>query len=231
VAGLGSYLLPLAEQGFFAQLWAQSSACKDCAPVGGIDGKFSTNPVGLAFPAPEGPVVADFSTAVMSFGKARRLAAQGRKTPAPVFVDPQGRLSDDPEVATSRDGTMLFMGGEGEGYKGYAFSLWCEALAAMAGGSANNPNAEGRQNFNLTVIDPEAFAGSDYYLKEMRRFIAHVKSSRLRPGVKAIRLPGDRARQQAAESAKRGVELAPELFDKLNAIAAKHGLAPLALKG
>ena len=227
VAGLGTYLLPLAEQGFFAQLWAQSSACKDCAPVGGIDGTFSTNPVGLAFPAPEGPVVADFSTAVMSFGKARRLAAQGQKAPAPVFLDPEGNLTDDPNVVTSRDGTMLFMGGVTEGYKGYAFSLWCEALTAMAGGSANNPKVEGRQSFNLTVIDPQAFAGLDYYRQEMRRFIAHVKSSRLRQGVAAIRLPGERGARQLAESRQHGVELDGALFDKLNAIAAKNGLKPL----
>jgi len=228
VAGLGTYLLPLAEQGFLVQLWAQSSACKDCAPVGGIDGRFSTNPVALAFPGPDGPVVADFSTAVMSFGRAKRLAAAGKRAPAPVFLDPEGTLTDDPKVVVDREGTMLFMGGESEGYKGYAFSLWCEALTAMAGGNANNPDVPGRQSFNLTVIDPEAFAGSEQYLKEMRRFVAHVKSSRVRPGAGAIRLPGDGGRARFEESKRRGVELDAGLFERLEAIAAKHGLAPLA---
>lgn len=60
VAGLGPYLLTLAEQGFLAQLWAQNSGCRECAPVGGIDGRFSTDPVALAIPAPEGPIMADF---------------------------------------------------------------------------------------------------------------------------------------------------------------------------
>ncbi|HOX06253.1 MAG TPA: Ldh family oxidoreductase [Planctomycetota bacterium] len=228
IAGLGTYLLPVAEQGLLGQLWAQSSSCKDCAPVGGIDGRFSTNPVALAFPGPDGPVVADFSTAVMSFGRARRLAAAGKRGPAPVFLDPEGHLTDDPQVAVDRDGTLLFMGGELEGYKGYAFSLWSEALAAMGGGSANNPELPGRQNFNLTVIDPEAFAGNDYFRKEMGRFVAHVKSSRRRAGVDAIRLPGDRARECFEDSRRRGVELTPALFERLGAIAAKHGLAPLA---
>ena len=228
IAGLGTYLLPIAEAGFFAQLWAQSSACKDCAPVGGIDGRFSTNPVALAIPGPDGPVVADFSTAVMSFGRARRLAAGNRRAPAPVFMEPDGEFTDDPAAAVDRDGTLLFMGGELEGYKGYAFSLWSEALAAMAGGSANNPELPSRQNFNLTVIDPQAFAGSDYFRTEMLRFVAHVKSSRPRPGGSAIRLPGDRARERSAESRRRGVELDPGLFERLNAVAAKNGLAPLA---
>jgi LDH2 family malate/lactate/ureidoglycolate dehydrogenase len=231
IAGLGSYLLPIAEQGLLAQLWAQSSACRDCAPVGGIDGRFSTNPVALAFPTPDGPVVADFSTAVMSFGRARRMAAEGRRSSAPVFLDPEGTLTNDPKAAADRDGTLLFMGGESEGYKGYAFSLWAEALAVVAGGSANNPKLPGRQNFNLTVIDPEAFAGGDYFRREMKRFIAHVRSSRRREGVDAIRLPGDRARESFEESKRRGVELDPELFEKLNAIAAKNGLEPLKVAG
>lgn len=228
IAGLGTYLLPVAEQGLLGQLWAQSSSCKDCAPVGGLDGRFSTNPVALAFPGPDGPVVADFSTAVMSFGRARRLAAAGKRATAPVFLDPDGHLTDDPKVAVDRDGTLLFMGGELESYKGYAFSLWSEALAAMGGGNANNPELPGRQNFNLTVIDPEAFAGADYFRAEMRRFLAHVKSSRPRPGSGAIRLPGERARECLAEAQRRGVNLDAGLFDRLNAIAAKNGLAKLA---
>jgi LDH2 family malate/lactate/ureidoglycolate dehydrogenase len=144
-----------------------------------------------------------------------------------VFVDPEGRLTADPKVAVDREGTMLFMGGEMEGYKGYAFSLWAEALTAVAGGSCNNPKVESRQSFNLLVIDPEAFGGSGYYRKEMERFVAHVKSSRLRPGAGAIRLPGERARRAEAEAGRRGLPLEAGLFEKLNAIAARHSLAPL----
>ena len=37
VGGLGAFVLPLARDGFLVQLWAQSRACKDSAPFGGID--------------------------------------------------------------------------------------------------------------------------------------------------------------------------------------------------
>jgi LDH2 family malate/lactate/ureidoglycolate dehydrogenase len=227
IAGLGGHLWPLAEHGFLAQLWAQTSACKDCAPLGGVDGRFSTNPVALAFPGPDGPVLADFSTAVMSFGRAKRLAARGGKAEAAVFLDPEGRPTDDPRAAAERGGTMLFMGGEREGYKGYAFSLWSEALAAMGGGNANDPERPSRQNFNLMVIDPKAFGGAGHFRTEMKRFVAHVKASRPRPGHGPIRLPGDRARERLAEARRRGVELALNLFEQLNAIAAKHDMVPL----
>ena len=54
LGALGPYLIEPARQGFFAQMTAQTSTCKDCAPFGGIDARFSTNPVahGDSPPAP-----------------------------------------------------------------------------------------------------------------------------------------------------------------------------------
>ncbi|MCG3181320.1 MAG: Delta(1)-pyrroline-2-carboxylate/Delta(1)-piperideine-2-carboxylate reductase [Phycisphaerae bacterium] len=226
LGGLGAYLLPVVEDGLMAMLWAQSSQCKDSVPVGGIDARFSTNPVALAFPTPSGPVVADFSTAIFSMGKVNLMARRGAKAAAPVFFDTTGRLSDDP-ATMSDGGAMLMAGAPLNEHKGYALSLWCEALTVMGGGSANNPDAEQRQSFNLTVIDPTAFAGADYYRQEMERFVAHVKSSRRRPGVDEIRLPGERFLAQVAQARAEGVQLRPDLLDKLNEIAGRRGVAPL----
>ena len=229
VAGLGGYLLPLAREGFFAQLWAQSSQCQDSAPVGGSQPRFSTNPVALAFPAPDGPVVADFSTAIMSMGKVNTLARTGKKAPAPVFFTKEGQLTDDPNAMID-DGAMFTAGGDLDGHKGYALALWSEALTAMAGGSCNHPGRPQRQCFNLTVIDPRAFGEGDYYRQEMQRFVKRVKSSRLREGFKEIRLPGERALRQLSDSEKNGIDMAADLVEKLNAIAEKNGVEPLAAK-
>ncbi|MCX7591445.1 MAG: Ldh family oxidoreductase, partial [Kiritimatiellae bacterium] len=150
IAGLGSYCLALAKEGFFVQLWAQSNGCLDSAPYGGIDARFSTNPVGLGFPTAGEPMVADFSTAVMSMGKVGQLIKKGLRAPEPVFFDKNGNLTDDPRVMRE-GGAMFLMGGTINGYKGYAFALWAEALTAMAGGSCNNPKVKQRQCFNLTL--------------------------------------------------------------------------------
>ena len=124
---------------------------------------------------------------------------------------------------------MMLMGQRLNGHKGFALALWCEALTAMAGGNCNNPEIEQRQCFNLTVIDPAAFAGMDWYLKEMDRFVAHVKSSRLMEGFTGIRLPGERMLARLERSRREGVELEPWLIEKLNALAEKNGLEPLRL--
>lgn len=227
LGALSIHLMPLAERGYLAQLWAQTSACRDCAPWGGMDARFSTNPVALAFPTGGEPVIADFSTAAMYMGKAGQLQLAGRKAPEKVFLDKQGRLTDDPAVMRD-DGTMLFLGGEHFGHKGYALSLWCEALTALGGGRCNDPAAPQRQNFCLVAAMPEAFAGRDQYDREIRRFIAHVKSSRVRDGFAAIRLPGERGYRALREARQKGVPVDEARMEQLRGLAEKLGVRPLA---
>jgi LDH2 family malate/lactate/ureidoglycolate dehydrogenase len=222
LGALGTHLISIARKGFFAQLSAQTNTCKDCAPIGGIDAKFSTNPWALAFPTGGGPVIADFSTASVAMGKVNRMIRLGKKAPERIFMDKEGNLTDDPK-AVKEGGSILFLGGEHFGHKGYALSLWTEALTALAGGECNNPESGTKQNFNLIVIDPDAFAGNEAYLKEMKRFVAHMKNGRLLPGHSTIRLPGERGFASMRE-AERGIQLEDHLAGQLNALADKHGL-------
>ncbi len=226
IGGLGAYLLPLAREGFFAQLLAQSSACLDAVPVGGLDACFSTNPIALAFPTHADPVVGDFSTAAMSMGKAKTLANAGKTALQPVFFTQKGELTDDPNALLG-GGSMLTAGGDLDGHKGYILSLWIEALTAMAGGNCNNPDLEQRQSFTLMVIDPEAFADGDWYTGEMKRCLTRIKSGRTRPGVEEIRIPGERMQRQIADSMRTGVEIPDDLFNNLNNIAKGIGMAGL----
>jgi L-lactate dehydrogenase len=224
LAALGVQLLPIAERGLLAQVWAQTNTCKDCAPVGGIDARFSTNPLALAFPTAGDPVVADFSTTAVSMGKARLMAGRGEKAPERIFMDREGTLTDDPGVV-KEGGTILFTGGEHHGHKGYGLSLWCEALTAAGGGECNNPDSRTQQNFTLQVIDPAVLGGRDQYLAEIARFVRHVKTSRPRPGVASIRLPGERGHAALRHAKADGVNVDEAMLAKLDGLAAKAGIA------
>ncbi|HUT36659.1 MAG TPA: Ldh family oxidoreductase [Planctomycetota bacterium] len=226
LAALGPQILALSQAGLFAQLWVQTNTCKDCAPWGGIDAKFSTNPVALTFPTGARPMLSDFSSAAVSMGKVRAMIRRGELAPENLFMDKDGRPTRDPNVVND-GGSIFHLGGERYGYRGYALSLWAEALTAMAGGSANNPDVPDRQTFCLTVTDPEAFAGRDCYAREMTRFLAHLKNSRLRPGFDAVLLPGERAQRAAEEAEARGVLVEDRLVELLNEAAARNGLRPL----
>jgi len=224
MGALSPYLLPVVRQGFFAQVWAHSSQCKDSPPFGGIDATFSTNPCALAIPTAEEPILSDFSTSVYSMGKVSQMAREGKTAPEKVFLEEGGELTDDPKAVTERGGCMLHAGADLSGYKFYGLSLWCEALTAMAGGSANNPELEQRQSFHLTVIDPGAFGDRSDYEKEMKRFMDHVKSSRVRQGFEAIRFPGERLLSSLQKSKEEGVVISEHVSKLLEEVAERNGL-------
>jgi LDH2 family malate/lactate/ureidoglycolate dehydrogenase len=226
LAALGVQLLPIVERGMLAQLWAQTNTCTDCAPVGGIDARFSTNPVALAIPTDGDPILADFSTAALSLGRTSRMAQQGARAPERIFMDREGTLSDDPKVV-KEGGSILFVGGEHFGHKGYGLSLWCEALTAAGGGECNNPRSRTQQNFTLQVIDPGALGGRERYAAEISRLVRHVKSSRPRPGMAGVRLPGERGLASLRAARRDGVPVEDGMLGKLDELAARVDLPPV----
>jgi LDH2 family malate/lactate/ureidoglycolate dehydrogenase len=226
VAALGMHLVPAAEAGFVATAWAQSSGCQDCAPFGGIESCFSTNPIAMAIPTDGDPVVADFSTATMSAGAANAMIAAGRRSAVPRFLDCRGRPTCDPAVF-DQGGTLMFLGCEVDGYKGYALSLLNEALTAAVGGQANHRIGPSRQTFGLTLIDPAKFGGRAHYLAEMKRFLSRVRRVTPRPGFE-VRIPGARGFQALRDCRRRGIPLTDEKLAMLRELAKQAGIPPLA---
>ncbi|MCA1809630.1 MAG: Ldh family oxidoreductase [Lentisphaerae bacterium] len=229
LGGLAAYVLPLAERGLLVQLWAQNSVFQDCVPFGGVDARLGTTPVCLAFAVAGHPVLADFSTSVMSMGRTMRMARDGRRAAEPCFFDRAGNLTDDPRAVLD-GGALTPMGGPINGFKGLAFSLWAEALAAMSGGRTNNPRAPQRQCFNLLVIDPSMFGDMRHYQREMRRLYRWIRSSRPQLGGDGVRLPGARFMASLADARRHGVTLDDKLLKILNCLAVELDVPPLRLK-
>ena len=225
IAAPGPHLVDLARDGYLAAVYVHNTRWPAAAPFGGMDARLSTNPLALAIPRRGEPIVADFSTSTISFGRARTMATAGELVEQPRFIDSEGRLSRDPQTVFD-GGAMLGAGGEAEGYKGYALSLWHEALTAAAGGSPHDPDGESRQSYHLLLIAPEVLSDQEHYLKEMERFVAHLKTSRPRPGVKEILLPGERSAAALREAREQGIELDDERIAALRQTAEKLGMDP-----
>ncbi len=223
VGAIGPYLEPAAKQGLLAQAWAQNSACRDCAPTGGFDAVFSTNPIAMAMPADPVPIVADFSTAAVAMGKVNSMIKAGRRADSPIFMDRDGNTTDDPNVVPD-GGSILFTGGKECGHKGYALSLFCEALTAAAGGDCNNPDLPQSQSVSMMLIDPESLGGRERYLAEMNRIKARIKGVRRLPGVDEIRLPGERALASLREAEAAGIILDQSQLQLLADMAGEAGL-------
>jgi LDH2 family malate/lactate/ureidoglycolate dehydrogenase len=222
VAALATYLVPLAYEGLVSILWVESDNGHSCAPLGGIDAKFSTDPMAYAIPTDGDPIVADFSTTTMSNGSARIMRERGELSDVPRFLDKDGNPSCDPAVIKA-GGTMMFMGGQADGHKGYALAILNEAMAFM-GGATRRSDGHWFQSFTLMVMDPDAFAGGDVMKKRMKEFALHLKSSRLRLGSDGIRMPGEGSFARLARAKVEGILLSSDRVELLKQIADENGL-------
>jgi len=218
----GPQLIRPAEAGFLCQVFVQHSGEPTVSPYGGMESRLSTNPMALAFPAPGGPVIADFSTSAISNGRTWQMIREGRKAAVPLYLDKEGNPATDPEVFR-HGGSVQPAGREDEGYKGFALSLWHEALTAAAGGRTHQPGMEGTQNFHITFVSPAVLSSREAYEREIGRFLAYVKSSRPRPGSPGIFLPGERSAAKRGESERNGITVSDDKAGKLLALAAEIG--------
>ena len=72
------------------------------APFGGVDRRFSTNPVCIGVPTAEGPIILDFATSLVAEGKVLVASNGGKPVPAGSLIEPDGRLSADPRRCMAR---------------------------------------------------------------------------------------------------------------------------------
>ena len=224
IAALGVHLLSLAEEGFLARVWAQSIGYRLTAPHGGIDARMSTNPVAIAVPTDCDPILGDFAMSIVSVGKVQEMIAQDEKSVVPLFLDSNGNPSGDPKIL-EQGGTIMFLGGERHGYKGYALALWNEACAALAGGCCNRSGtAQASQSFCLLVVNPDSFAGRQYFIEETKRFIADLKTSTPRSGVGTVRVPGERAFSCLRQAEKKGIFLKDDVVSQLQNLARESAI-------
>jgi len=226
------YVRKLAEHGYIGIYMAVGNA-NHMAPWGGIDLLLSTNPIAIAVPAGDHPIVLlDIATTVAAYGKVKVAAQKGESIPEGWMIDRQGNSITDPQK--SAEGSLLPIGG----YKGYGLAVM---IGLLAGALNNAAVGKGTIDFNahhdlttntgqtIIAIDPTAFGAKDAFIGRVIDLVEDLKSSSTLPGVKEIRVPGDGAARIMAERMRLGIPVAPELLDALNACAKECGIAPLNL--
>lgn len=226
------YVRRLAEQGYIGIYMAVGNA-NHMAPWGGIDLLLSTNPIAIAVPAGDHPIVLlDIATTVAAYGKVKVAAQKGESIPDTWMIDRQGQPITDPKK--SSEGSLLPIGG----YKGYGLAVMIGLLA----GTLNNA-AVGKDtiDFNahhdlitntgqtMIAVDPSAFGNRDEFVERVITLVNDLKASSRLPGVNQIRVPGDGAAKSIAQRLEQGIPIAPELKEALNQCAKECGIAALDL--
>jgi LDH2 family malate/lactate/ureidoglycolate dehydrogenase len=215
VGTMGYHLAAWAKKGFLMMAWNQSSDFAFCPPFGGKESRFNTNPMAFSFPVgmasyQENPLVADFSTAAISYGKTLRLARSGEKTAENLYLDKDGQPSKDPRVI-KRGGGILPFGGEHYGFRGTALAMLIEAMTAAAGAMPANRDSKGGQNVHVLALKIDALGGLEGYEALMTQLTDWVLDSEPVPGGKGVRYPGQRGWIALEKAREEGVSVEGEL--------------------
>jgi hypothetical protein len=226
------YVRKLAEHGYIGIYMAVGNA-NHMAPWGGIDLLLSTNPIAIAVPAGDEPIVLlDIATTVAAYGKVKVAAQKGESIPDDWMIDRQGKPITDPK--RSSEGSLLPIGG----YKGYGLAVM---IGLLAGALNNAAVGKGTVDFNahhdlitntgqtIIAVDPSAFGDKEAFVQRVIDLVSDLKNSSTLPGVKEIRVPGEGAAKTMAERTRVGIPLSPELIEALNTCAQECGIPALKL--
>jgi len=238
---IGDWAERAAEAGLVSIHFVNVEGGELVAPFGGVDRRFSTNPVCIGVPAADGrPILLlDMATSLVAEGKVLVASNGGKKVPEGALVQPDGRFTGDPAAlygplvpSAPRDPAM------GEGalvafglHKGSGLAFMCEMLAGvLTGGGTSGPVPGGKRgrisNGMLSIyLDPAKFAGGDFHARA-RDYAAYVKASRpVVPGAEVL-VPGEPEARMRAERTADGVPLQPQTWEALRATARGLGVVP-----
>lgn len=200
-------------------------------PWGGMVAMVGTNPLAIAIPTSDAPVVLDMATGEISMGKVLDHAARGVPLPVGAAIDAAGSPTTDAQAAIQ--GAISPFGGA----KGYALAV---VLELLVGGLTNSSygrdvrgTLDGTEPCNkgdvFIAIDPSAFGAkkdsSSSYLQALR-------SMAPAEGFDAVTVPGDRARRTRDENWRSGVPIASATWKSATKIADRLGVPiPKPMKG
>jgi LDH2 family malate/lactate/ureidoglycolate dehydrogenase len=224
------YAMMTAEQGMVG-LYAAVANANHMAVWGGSDLLLGTNPVAVAVPSGEGPMVLDMATTIVSYGTVKKYALRGLTMPEGWFVNAKtGAPITDPN--RTADGLLLPVGG----YKGSGLAIMLGLIGGVLNGAAFGRdvidfNADDGSETNtghfMVAVDVARFTPLATFTAEVDRHARDLRDSKRLPGAEEIRLPGDRRRQCRAERLRDGVPLAPALIANLDKLAADLKIAPV----
>jgi LDH2 family malate/lactate/ureidoglycolate dehydrogenase len=206
------------------------------APWGGLELLLSTNPIAVAIPTLDEPmVVLDMATTVAAFGKIKTYAQAGKPMPEGWMIDRDGRPLTDAKRAN--EGLALPLGGMEAGYKGYGLALVLGLLAGCLNGAAMGRdvidfNADDSSVTNtghaIVAIDPAAFGDPTEFRRRVDRVVHDLRNSERLPGVERITVPGERSSEKYSARYAAGVPIPPPLKAALDKVAGELGIAALA---
>lgn len=222
----GYYARMAAEQDLIG--FATSNSYPVMAPPGSLVRTHGNNPFSFAIPAGERPlIVVDMATSVVSQGRIKKYATEGRQIPVGWAYDKEGKPTHDPGAAFS-----LVPLGE-SGYKGYGLAVVMDALAGVLTGSlfarnfVSGPGSLGCGHLFM-ALDPQLFMSRDEFKKRIDEMIGQIKDVQRPDGAEGpVYLPGERGSERKQKGLKEGIPMLASTISLLDKLADELGVGRL----
>jgi L-2-hydroxycarboxylate dehydrogenase (NAD+) len=208
MSGRSAYYMEMVAKAGLVGMHTAASA-RSVAPFGGTRPALGTNPIAFGMPSSCGPVVLDMGTSAFMGTDLAYRERMGQLLPDGVAVDAEGRPTRDPAMA--RLGALLPFGG----YKGFGLAFIVQALGVLAG-SALDP--DGDDGYLFVVLKPDLLIDPEDFKKQLSGLIDRIKDTPRQPGVREIRMPGERAFRAREQGLRDGIEIDKVVYDALQAL-------------
>jgi uncharacterized oxidoreductase len=232
---LGAYVERLAARGLasIVTVGAAGPGVGGMAPAGGKDRFLGANPWVLGIPSATGEtVLVDVSMSTLAQGKVTLAAATGESLPPGAILDQDGQPTNDP--SKFEQGSLVPLGGELAGHKGYGLALASAFLGGLAilgdgtpsmiGASvqpryaASGPKAAGAL---VIAIDPGHFGSPELYLALVEQVQQAARQAAPRRPDVPVRVPGDPERASRLIAEHDGLLVASSVWQALIDLAAE----------
>lgn len=220
------------DRGLYVTIASSGPHSKIVAPFGGREALFSPNPFAFGIPKSGAAMLVDISASITTVSMTRQKAAAGEMFEHPWLLDAQGRPTRDPRVmeGAGEKGSLMLLGGEEAGHKGFGLALMVEALTqGLAGHGRRDAPTRWGASVYLQLIDPDAFAGREAFAAQMDFLAERCHANAPIDPDRPVRLPGEAAARGIAEAEARGVPLTAGMCASLAAWAERLGVRAPAL--
>ena len=226
VGRLGSYAEDAARNGFLAMMMVNVNGMPRVATYGAAEPRLGTNPICIAMPNGEHPIMVDTTTCMTAEGKVRIAMQNNDRLPDGQIIDKDGNPTNIPaDYYTIPGGAILPLGGP-VGYKGSGLAIMVEMMCGILSGAGfgRTDVAHGTNAVWLNLVDLTQVIDVDQLEAQTTRFVAFIKSARPLAGTEEVLLPGEPEHRRTESAKVDGTTIPGGTWSQLQALAEARGV-------
>ncbi len=212
----GNYGLEAVENGCIGILW--TNAMPNMPAWGAAEARIGNNPLVLAVPYKDTPVLVDIAMSMFSYGKLDLYKSEGRECPVDGGYDENGNLTRDPgKIASSRQ--LLPMGY----WKGSGMAIALDLIAFLISGGRSTREigeleCETEVSQIFMAIDLQLFPDKDEMEERIGNTLSFIDASRPRKESSPVHYPGEGMKRVREESMRLGVYVDDSIWETVKTL-------------